>query len=48
MKYKAEYCGFVIVETDDVQEAVDKVQNFVNSMKNIDENIQSKFFGEES
>ena len=27
MKYKVEYCGFVIVEADDVHEALDKAQN---------------------
>lgn len=43
MKYKVEYCGFVIVETDDAQEAVDKVQNFVKSMKNINKDNQSEF-----
>ena len=27
MKYKVEYCGFVIVEANDEQEALDKAQN---------------------
>lgn len=43
MKYKVEYRDFVIVETDNVQEAVDKVQKFVESMKNMNEETQSKF-----
>lgn len=43
MKYKVEYRDFVIVETDNSQEAVDKVQNFVNSMKNMNEDTKSEF-----
>lgn len=43
MKYKVEYRDFVIVETDNPQEAVDKVQSFVNSMKNMNEDTQSEF-----
>lgn len=27
MKYKVEYCGFVIIEANDAQEALDKAQN---------------------
>lgn len=33
MKYKVEYCEFVIVETDDAQKALEKVQNFVAEHK---------------
>lgn len=43
MKYKVEYRDFVIVETDNAQEAVDKVQNFVKNMKNMNEENQSEF-----
>lgn len=48
MKYKVEYHDFVIVETDNAQEAIDKVQNFMKSMKDINEDTQSEFYRREN
>lgn len=48
MKYKIRYRGFVIVEADDAQEALDKARNDEEEYEEYEWEYPERLFGEES
>jgi len=48
MKYMIEYHGFVVVEADDAQEALDKAQNDEEEYEEYEWEYPERLFGEES
>ena len=48
MKYKVRYYGFVIVEADDVQDALDKAQNDEEEYEEYEWEYPERLFGEKS
>lgn len=47
MKYKVRYYGFVIVEAEDAQEALDKAQNDEEEYGEYEWEYPERLFGEE-